>query len=86
MVQYVLGLRALVARSYPAAAALLADSEERGLRLPTIRPLRVYALCLAGKLDDARQLVHGVIPRDPDERHFWAWLESRFGVGPATTP
>jgi hypothetical protein len=86
MVQYVLGIRALVARSYPAAAAFLADSEERGLRLPTIRPLRVYALCLAGKLDDARQHVPGVISHDADERHFWAWLESRFGVGPAAAP
>jgi spermidine synthase len=82
MVQYVLGIRSLVARSYPAAAAFFAGAEQRGLRLATIRPLRVYALCLAGKLDDARQVGPGAISSDTDERHFWTWLESRFGVGP----
>jgi spermidine synthase len=81
MVQYLLGIRALVARSYPTAAAFFADSEQRGLRLATIRPLRVYALSLAGKLDDARQLVRGAIADDADERHFWTWVASRFGVG-----
>jgi hypothetical protein len=83
-VQYELGIRALVARSYPDAAAFFADSEQRGLRLATIRPLRVYALSLAGRLDDARQLVRGVISDDADERHFWTWMASRFGVGPRT--
>ena len=43
MVQYVLGVRSLVARSYPAAAAFFAEAEQRGLRLATTRPLRVYA-------------------------------------------
>jgi predicted membrane-bound spermidine synthase len=80
MAPYVLGIRALVARNYLAAAAFFADSEQHGLQLTTIRPLRVYALCLAGKLDDARQLVRGAIAHDADERHFWTWLESRFAV------
>jgi spermidine synthase len=81
MVQYVLGIRALVARSYPAAAAFFVGAEQRGLPLATIRPLRAYALCLAGKLDDARQIARGAPSDDADERHFWTWLASRFGVG-----
>jgi spermidine synthase len=80
MVQFVLGIRALVARSYPAAAAFFVEAEQRGLRLATVRPLRAYALCLAGKVDDARQIARGAMSDDADERHFWTWLESRFGV------
>lgn len=81
-VDYARGLSALAARDYLGAAASLADSERRGLRNDTIQPLRVYALCLAGRLDAARQVAHGVQPRGDEERHFWEWLGPRFGVGP----
>jgi hypothetical protein len=83
MVEYMLGARALVARNYPAAAAYLAESERRGLRAATTRPLLVYALCLAGNLEAARQLAPAAEPRDEDERHFWRFTTSRFGVGPS---
>src|SRR5262249_52816267 len=56
MLEYVWGVRALVARDYGNAAEYFAQSERRGLRLPTVRPLTVYALCLAGRLEAARQL------------------------------
>jgi hypothetical protein len=42
----------------------------------------VYALCLAGRLDAARELADGVKPGEADERHFWEWMGRRFGVGP----
>lgn len=82
MVEYVLGVRALVDRNYPSAASYFAESERRGLRQATIRPLLVYALCLAGNLDTASELSQGVKPHDADELHFWIWLGSKFGVGP----
>jgi hypothetical protein len=84
MVEYMLGVRALVARNYPAAAAYLAESERRGLRSATTRPLLVYALCLAGNLDAARQLTPAAEPASNDERHFWSFTESQFGVGPSS--
>jgi hypothetical protein len=78
-VEYQLGARALAIRNYPAAARYLAESERRGLHVATTRPLRVYALCLAGERDAANRLVPDVEPNDPDERHFWRWLRSQFG-------
>jgi spermidine synthase len=80
--EYARGLAALVARDYLGAASTFADSDRRGLTGETIRPLRVYALCLAGKLDTARQLAQGTQPRGAEERQFWEWLGRRFGVGP----
>src|SRR5207249_2198755 len=82
MVPYTLGVRALAARDYPAAAERFADAERRGLRTATVRPLLVYALCLAGELDSANRLSQGEMPGDPDRRHFWTWLGSRFAIGP----
>jgi spermidine synthase len=84
MVEYMLGARALVARNYSAAAVYLAESERRGLRAATTRPLLVYALCLAGNLDEARELTPAAEPPSGDERHFWSFMESQFGVGPAS--
>ena len=80
--EYARGLTALVRRDYPGAAAAFAAAERRGLLGATIRPLRVYALCLANRLDAARQLAPGIQPSGTEERHFWEWLGSRFGVGP----
>jgi spermidine synthase len=82
MVPYVRGVRELAARSYSAAAEAFAEAEQRGLRTATSRPLLVYALCLAGRLDAARQLAQGEMPSEPDRRLFWTWLGSEFGVGP----
>jgi predicted membrane-bound spermidine synthase len=85
MVEYVVGIRALVARQYPAAARSFADAERRGLRLPTLRPLLVYALCMGGELDAARQLARRANVADADELHFWVWLEATFGVRAAVS-
>ena len=84
MVPYTLGVRAFATRDYPAAAEWFAEAERRGLRTATVRPLLVYALCLAGELDTANQLSQGEMPTDPDRRHFWRWLGSRFPVGPGS--
>lgn len=83
MVEYMLGVRALAARNYPAAATYLSESERRGFRAATTRPLLVYALCLAGNLDAARTLAPPAVPPGEDERRFWRFTASAFGVGPA---
>ena len=78
--EYVLGLGALSARDYLAAAAHLGEAERRGLREPVVRALQVYAMCLTGDLATARQLAFGVSARTDDEQHFWRWIAATFAV------
>jgi predicted membrane-bound spermidine synthase len=80
--EYALGLRALTTREYMRAAAHFSEAERRGLQSPTIRPLLVYALCLAGDRNAARQLARGAGARDADERRFWSWMKAEFGIEP----
>jgi predicted membrane-bound spermidine synthase len=75
-VEYVRGLRALVARDFGAAATHLAEAYQRGLR--GTRPLLAYALCLAGQFDAAKQIAGGPESVNKDQRHFWDWLRSAF--------
>jgi hypothetical protein len=79
-VQYVRGLRALVDRDFDGAASHFSQANVRGMR--GTRPLTVFALCLAGHLDDARRVAQGSEVLNADQRHFWEWLEMTFGVGP----
>ena len=68
------------ARDYLRAAAHFSEAERRGLQAPTLRPLLVYSLCLAGDRETARQLARSHAARDADERHFWDWMRAAFGV------
>ena len=80
--QYARGLTALVDRDYVRAASAFSDAEQRAMRGETLRPLRVYALCLAGEVETARRLAPAEQPQAAEERHFWEWLGLRFRVGP----
>jgi predicted membrane-bound spermidine synthase len=82
LVEYQTGIRALAIRNYQAAANNFAAAGKRGLSAPTLVPLRVYALCRAGRVDEARRLAHGVRPVADNERHFWSWMKSQFDVLP----
>lgn len=82
LVEYALGERLLVAGSYAAAASHFAVAQQRGFRPAAAVPLEVYAWCMAGKLDAARRRAPIAAPVDPDERVFWSWMGSHFGVGP----
>jgi hypothetical protein len=68
------GLRALTGRDYTGAAALFERAEARGLKGPTIEPLRAYALCRAGKTEAAATLAREARPSTDEERHFWTWM------------
>jgi spermidine synthase len=81
LVEYHLGARLLVARSYRAAANYFAAAERRGLRAPWLRPIRIYALCLAGEVETAERLIPAVEADDQDSHQFWDFMESRFGLG-----
>ena len=81
LVEYHLAARLLIARSYRAAANYFEAAERRGLRAPWLRPLRIYALCLAGEVAAAEQLTPTFGEADQDSGHFWNWMEARFGLG-----
>jgi len=72
--EYARGLRALTGRDYTGAAALFERAQARGLKGPTIEPLRAYALCRAGKTEAAATLARTARPSTDEERHFWTWM------------
>jgi spermidine synthase len=81
-VAYARGLGALASRNYAGAVQLFTESERQGFRAATLRPLLVYALTMAGRVDVARELAKGADVQDPDARHFWSWIGPTLGVGP----
>ena len=80
--EYARGLRALAGRDYDGAAAAFLQTEQQGLRAPTIRALLVYSLCLANHLDEAHQFVRGLDVHNLEEQHFWEWMGKEFGIRP----
>jgi len=80
--EYARGLRALSGRDYNGAATAFFNTEQQGLRAPTIRALLVYSLCLADRLDDARQFSRGLDVHNLEEQHFWEFIGKTFGVKP----
>jgi len=82
LVEYQTAVRALAIRNYGAAANNFAAAEKRGAAAPALLPLRVYALCRAGRLDEARHFASGARPSSESERHFWTWMKATFDVAP----
>jgi spermidine synthase len=82
--EYARGLRALAGRDYDGAAAAFLQTEQQGLRAPTIRALLVYSLCLANHLDEAHQFVRGLDVHNLEEQHFWEWMGKEFGIRPTS--
>jgi hypothetical protein len=80
--EYIRGLSALARREYTEAVVRLDHAAALGVRVPTVRPLTVYALCLDGRLEAARQRAVGVTPTTAEEQHFWTFIGSQFAVGP----
>ncbi len=80
LVEYQLGARLLIARSYRAAANYFEAAERLGLRSVWLRPLRIYALCLAGEVKAAEEVTPTSGEADQESRRFWNWMEARFGL------
>jgi hypothetical protein len=81
-VAYARALRALSGRDYPGAVLYFLRSEQLGVQAATVRPMLIYSLAMAGRLDEARQLAHAARPSSADERHFWQFMAKTFGVKP----
>jgi predicted membrane-bound spermidine synthase len=78
---------ALAERRFADAAQILARAETRadGEHRRDAFRLRIYALCLAGRLDEAARLATSrYAERAPSSLPpFWAWLRDTFGVDPS---
>jgi spermidine synthase len=81
VVEYARALRALSGRDYAGADLLLAEAEQRGFRGTVISALHAYVLCRNGRIDAAQDIARGAQIADPDEKHFWGWMATTFGVG-----
>lgn len=77
----VLGLGALSRRQYALAAERLRSAQEHGAAQAELHLLRVYTLCMAGRLDEAGQLL-AIAQKGPAEAHerFLRFLSETFGV------
>lgn len=73
-VLYARALRAMSVRGYRAAAEFLIESERRGFRGKTTRPLLAYALAMAGDKQSASAVARDAQPVSDDEKHFWEWF------------
>lgn len=90
--QFHLGLRRIAERDYAAAVVALERAEASQQRRTEAFGLRVYALCMAGRIDEAARLARardaenlrarGVPPGALDDAElppFWAWMTQTFG-------
>ena len=89
--QFHLGLRRIAERDYAAAAVALERAEASQQRRTEAFGLRVYALCMAGRIDEAARLARardaenlrarGVAPGALDDAvlpPFWIWMTQTF--------
>jgi hypothetical protein len=95
LLQYHLGVRLLSDRNYLAAAAAFALAQDAPRVGDDAFVLRVYALCMAERLDEARALASAAfrqalaqqgIAREAARQvslpPFWEWLRRTFGIDP----
>ncbi|HUJ78880.1 MAG TPA: hypothetical protein VLY45_01040, partial [Nitrospiria bacterium] len=93
--QYHLGLRLLADRRYMEAVEPLSRAEAVPEQRDQAFRLRVYALCMAGRTDQARQVAQARLARlitakglkvgvltEADLPPFWAWIKKTFGIDP----
>jgi spermidine synthase len=82
-IDYRLGLAALVDRDFDEAARLFARGLVLGQAPPAMRILRIYALCMAGRIEEAAAHARGLARasgRDERERAVLRFLDERFGL------
>jgi spermidine synthase len=79
----VLGTDSLARRSYEESARLLGSALERDDGLLQAARLRLIALSLAGRPDEADELAHWIVTKFPGQaeaRDYWERMERAFGV------
>jgi spermidine synthase len=84
-----LAKRAFADRDYDLAARYLATKPGKRIRSLTEFYLRVYALCMAGKVSEAERAALDALrwlPDNADRRQYFAWLNQTFGFDPPPEP
>jgi hypothetical protein len=75
-----MGVRALADREFEKAADYFAAAQQQG-SLPFLANYRVYALCMGGKIEDARKVASeqkDLFSGDSGS-HYEEWLKKTFG-------
>jgi len=82
-VRATLGIGALADRNYARAAGRLRRARAAGAAAPRLVLLEVFALCMAGDLDEASRLARRLVrqvPATAGNDAPWRWLEETFGL------
>ena len=84
-----LSIQAFADREYNVAAYYLARGPGKPIRDITGFYLRLYALCMAGRVDAAERAVEAGrrwLPGDSEGADYFEWLGDKFGFDPALDP
>jgi len=80
-VDRVRGIGALARRDYQRAAAYFRQARRGQLRNARVTGLEIYALCMAGEVDEASRLAHLLVQAHPAAARsdaLWEWLAATF--------
>ena len=81
--QFHLGIRSLTLRDYAGAADHLARAQRLRSPYEVAAVTRIFALCMAGQLDDAAELArlqYARLGEDSEVIEYWSWLNATFGI------
>ena len=78
--QFHLGIRLIAERSFVAAAAVFARAEAAPALRARSFAFRIYALCMAGQVDYAKELTRSRLTAVDMATPFWNWLRGTFGL------
>jgi hypothetical protein len=81
LIDYATGLIAIADRDYNRAAVYLARAHEKSTQDTYTELVRVFALCMAGRIEEAKKVAFPVrSTRTSDEASFWQWMALKFGI------
>ncbi|MGH0037560.1 MAG: fused MFS/spermidine synthase [Myxococcota bacterium] len=77
------GIGALAARDYPAAVEFFRRARSGRGRQPRVASLEIFALCMAGEVDEASRVARELLRAMPAlsrQDAYWSWLAATFGM------
>ena len=81
LIEYLTGLVAIADRDYDRAAVYLSRAHEKSPQDEYTQLYRVFALCMAGRIEEARKLALQIRNTTTlDEVSFWQWIALKFGI------